>query len=110
MKFMLNGAITLGTVDGANVEIAQRVGEDNIFTFGLKADEVEKVWQAGYNASHLYSSDAQIRRVVDALQDGLRRAVLFRHCRLSYAGDQLRCRPLYGAGRFQGLPACSVGP
>lgn len=70
MKFMLNGAITLGTVDGANVEIAQRVGEDNIFTFGLKADEVEKVWQAGYNASHLYSSDAQIRRVVDALRTG----------------------------------------
>ena len=70
MKFMLNGAITLGTVDGANVEITQRVGEDNIFTFGLKADEVEKVWQAGYNASHLYSSDAQIRRVVDALRTG----------------------------------------
>ncbi len=70
MKFMLNGVITLGTVDGANVEIAQRVGEDNIFTFGLKADEVEKVWQAGYNASHLYSSDAQIRRVVDALRTG----------------------------------------
>ncbi len=70
MKFMLNGAITLGTVDGANVEIARRVGEDNIFTFGLKADEVEKVWQAGYNASHLYSSDAQIRRVVDALRTG----------------------------------------
>ena len=70
MKFMLNGAITLGTVDGANVEIAQRVGEDNIFTFGFKADEVEKVWQAGYNASHLYSSDAQIRRVVDALRTG----------------------------------------
>lgn len=70
MKFMLNGAITLGTVDGANVEIAQRVGEDNIFTFGLKADEVEKVWQAGYNASHLYSSDSQIRRVVDALRTG----------------------------------------
>lgn len=70
MKFMLNGAITLGTVDGANVEIAERVGKDNIFTFGFKADEVEKVWQAGYNASHLYSSDPQIRRVVDALRTG----------------------------------------
>lgn len=70
MKFMLNGAITLGTVDGANVEIAERVGADNIFTFGLKADEVEKLWQSGYNASHLYSDDSEIRRVVDALRKG----------------------------------------
>jgi starch phosphorylase len=70
MKFMLNGAITLGTVDGANVEIAERVGDDNIFTFGLRADEVEKVWHAGYNASALYSTNEQIRRVVDALRVG----------------------------------------
>ena len=70
MKFMLNGAITLGTVDGANVEIAERVGKDNIFTFGLKADEVEKVWEQGYNASAIYSSDPEIRRVVDALRVG----------------------------------------
>ncbi len=70
MKFMLNGAVTLGTVDGANVEIAERVGKDNIFTFGLKADEVEKVWEQGYNASAIYSSDPEIRRVVDALRVG----------------------------------------
>ena len=70
MKFMLNGAITLGTVDGANVEIAERVGADNIFTFGLKADEVEKVWEQGYNASAIYSGDPGIRRVVDALRTG----------------------------------------
>lgn len=70
MKFMLNGAVTLGTVDGANVEIAERVGKDNIFTFGLKADEVGKVWEQGYNASAIYSSDPEIRRVVDALRVG----------------------------------------
>ena len=70
MKFMLNGAVTLGTVDGANVEIAERVGKDNIFTFGLKAGEVEKVWEQGYNASAIYSSDPEIRRVVDALRVG----------------------------------------
>ncbi len=70
MKFMLNGAVTLGTVDGANVEIAEKVGADNIFTFGLKADEVEKVWSVGYNASLLYSNNSEIRRVVDALRVG----------------------------------------
>lgn len=70
MKFMLNGAITLGTVDGANVEIAERVGAENIFTFGLKADEVERVWQSGYHASHFYSDNYEIRRVVDALRAG----------------------------------------
>ncbi len=70
MKFMLNGAITLGTVDGANVEIAEKVGPTNIFTFGLKSHEVEEVWKRGYNASHLYSEDRQIRRVVDALRTG----------------------------------------
>lgn len=70
MKFMLNGAVTLGTVDGANVEIAERVGADNIFTFGLKSDEVEKVWQSGYHASHIYSDNERVRRIVDALRIG----------------------------------------
>ncbi|MGN1093993.1 MAG: glycogen/starch/alpha-glucan phosphorylase, partial [Candidatus Neoclostridium sp.] len=70
MKFMLNGALTLGTMDGANVEIYERVGNDNIFIFGLKTDEVEQEWKRGYNASLLYSSNAQIRRVVDELRVG----------------------------------------
>ena len=70
MKFMLNGAITLGTVDGANVEIAERVGKDNIFTFGLLTDEVEKLWRDGYNASAVYSVNPRVRRVVDALRAG----------------------------------------
>ena len=70
MKFMLNGAITLGTVDGANVEIAERVGKDNIFTFGLLTEEVEKLWREGYNASAIYSTNPRVRRVVDALRVG----------------------------------------
>lgn len=70
MKFMLNGALTLGTVDGANVEIGERVGEDNIFFFGMRAPEVDRAWQEGYNASHIYSHDPGIRRVVDALRTG----------------------------------------
>ena len=70
MKFMLNGAVTLGTVDGANVEIAEIVGEDNIFTFGLRADEVTRAWNEGYNGSKIYSSDPAVRRVVDRLKTG----------------------------------------
>ena len=70
MKFMLNGAITLGTVDGANVEIMENVGDDNIFTFGLKSHEVDEQWKKGYNASALYSSSPRLRRIIDALNVG----------------------------------------
>lgn len=70
MKFMLNGAITLGTVDGANVEIMENVGDDNIFTFGLKSHEVDEQWKKGYNASALYSASPKLRRIIDALNVG----------------------------------------
>lgn len=70
MKFMLNGALTLGTMDGANVEIYEHVGKDNMFIFGLNAEEVEREWKKGYNASLIYSSDPVIRRIVDELRKG----------------------------------------
>lgn len=70
MKFMLNGAITLGTIDGANVEILENVGKDNIFTFGLKADEVENIWRHGYYATNYFAADERIRKVVDKLKEG----------------------------------------
>ncbi len=70
MKFMINGAVTLGTLDGANVEICERVGDDNIFIFGLKTEEVERAWHAGYNSSTIYTHNDEIKRVVDRLRVG----------------------------------------
>ena len=71
MKFMLNGALTIGTMDGANVEMYDEVGADNIFIFGMSADEViahEK--QRDYNPMNIYNSDADVRRVLNQLVDG----------------------------------------
>ena len=71
MKFMMNGAPTLGTMDGANVEIVDEVGIDNAFIFGLSADEVINYEQnGGYNPYDIYNNDPEIRRVVDQLVDG----------------------------------------
>ena len=67
MKFMINGALTIGTLDGANVEMSEKVGKDNIFIFGLKADEVSEIWRNGYSASVYYNNDPMLRRVVEAL-------------------------------------------
>ena len=71
MKFMMNGAPTLGTMDGANVEIVDEVGIDNALIFGLSADEVINYEQnGGYNPYDIYNNDPDIRRVVDQLVDG----------------------------------------
>lgn len=70
MKFMINGALTFGTLDGANVEIYQEVGPENIFLFGMKADEVEALWQRGYNASEYYVNSPQIMKVIHRLNCG----------------------------------------
>ena len=71
MKFMMNGAVTLGTLDGANVEIADLVGEENIVIFGLKSNEVADIKQNhSYDAYQTYCQDPRIKHVVDALTDG----------------------------------------
>ena len=71
MKFMLNGAPTLGTMDGANVEIVEEVGMDNAFIFGLSSDEVINYENnGGYNPVDIYFNDWDIKRVVDQLMDG----------------------------------------
>ena len=87
MKFMMNGAPTLGTMDGANVEIVDEVGIDNAFIFGLSADEVINYEQnGGYNPYDLYNNDPDIHRVVDQLVDG------------TYAnGDKEMYRDLYNS-------------
>jgi starch phosphorylase len=71
MKFMLNGALTLGTMDGANVEIVEEVGEDNAFIFGLSSDEVIAYEHNGqYNPREIYNNDQGIREVLDQLING----------------------------------------
>ena len=71
MKFMLNGAPTLGTMDGANVEIVQEVGAENAFIFGLSSEEVINYENnGGYNPTDIYFNDWELKRVIDQLMDG----------------------------------------
>ena len=69
MKFQLNGALTVGTLDGANVEIRQEVGDENFFLFGKTVEEVEATWKAGYNPWDVYQNHPAVRRVLDAIKN-----------------------------------------
>lgn len=70
MKLMMNGAITLGTLDGANVEIKQCVGDDNIVIFGNTVEQLQRLRENGYSAIDLYKNDLVIKRILDSLVDG----------------------------------------
>ena len=84
MKFMMNGAVTIGTLDGANVEIKDAVGEDNIVIFGLTAQQALRYYSyGGYNAWEIYNSDLRIKKVMEQLLNG------FLPC------DKEEFRPLY---------------
>ncbi len=86
MKFMLNGALTLGTMDGANVEIVEEVGEENAFIFGLSSDEVIHFENCGgYNPMEIFNNDQDIRKVLMQLING------------TYAQDTELFRPLYNS-------------
>ncbi|MBQ7300228.1 MAG: glycogen/starch/alpha-glucan family phosphorylase, partial [Clostridia bacterium] len=70
MKLMINGAVTIGTLDGANVEIHEAVGDDNMYLFGLTTPEVEDLWRHGYNAATYYVSNDKFKRTVDTFTYG----------------------------------------
>lgn len=70
MKFMINGALTIGTLDGANVEMSEACGMDNIFIFGMNAAEVEDLWKRGYKSTAFYSGNNRLEKIIDALNYG----------------------------------------
>ena len=77
MKFMMNGALTVGTLDGANVEMHEVLGDENMFLFGLKTEEVKEVRDRGYNPFNLYSRDPNLHRVLDQISNGFRDGVRY---------------------------------
>jgi starch phosphorylase len=70
MKFALNGALTVGTLDGANIEIREEVGEENIFIFGLKSDEVSRRRRDGHDPRSYYNGNAELKKTIDMIQNG----------------------------------------
>ena len=71
MKLMINGAVTLGTMDGANVEIHEAVGEDNIIIFGMSTPEVNDLKRIGYNPMNYYQNNTELRKVIDFINNGI---------------------------------------
>ncbi|GIY43625.1 glycogen phosphorylase [Caerostris darwini] len=70
MKFMLNGALTIGTLDGANIEMKEEMGAENIFIFGMNVDEVEDLKRKGYNAWDYYNSNSELKQAIDQISGG----------------------------------------
>ena len=70
MKLMMNGALTIGTLDGANVEMLKAVGDDNMFIFGLTSAEVDELWLRGYRSMEFYANNPRLARIVNALSVG----------------------------------------
>ncbi len=95
MKFMINGALTVGTLDGANVEMHEAVGDDNIFIFGMTAREVEGTWAKGYNSMDYYFKQPKLRAIIEELNNGFN-GVTFENIsnyllRSNYKADPYMC-------------------
>ncbi len=71
MKFAMNGALTIGTLDGANVEIRDAVGHENFFLFGLTAEEVDGLRRSGYDPRRYYDANADLREAIDLIGSGV---------------------------------------
>ena len=77
MKFMMNGALTVGTLDGANVEMHEVLGDENMFLFGLKTEEVKEMRDMGYNPFNIYTRDPNLHRVLDQISNGFKDGVRY---------------------------------
>lgn len=89
MKFMMNGALTIGTLDGANVEMHNQLGDENMFLFGLTADEIKKLKQEGYRPYEYYMRNPYLKRALEEISAGFGDGVSYNH---------LTSRLLFGAG------------
>src|SRR6267143_2519500 len=70
MKFCMNGALTIGTQDGANIEICREVGAENCFMFGLTSPEIDSLRAQGYTPAALYASNPELHQVIDLIREG----------------------------------------
>lgn len=95
MKFAMNGALTIGTLDGANIEILEEVGPENIFIFGLTAGEIKKLKVEGYNPWEYYNNNSDLRRVMNMVRDGY-----------FSAGDHELFKPIIDSLLLGGDPYC----
>uniref|UniRef100_A0A8B9ST52 Alpha-1,4 glucan phosphorylase n=1 Tax=Anas platyrhynchos TaxID=8839 RepID=A0A8B9ST52_ANAPL len=87
MKFMLNGALTIGTMDGANVEMAEEAGEENLFIFGMRVEDVEALDRKGYNALEYYERLPELRQAIDQISSGDVVNMLMHHDRFKVFAD-----------------------
>ena len=90
MKLMMNGAVTIGTLDGANVEMYERLGDDNMFLFGLHTDEIEQMRRQGYDPSAIVNSDYELQRIFQRFNQGFSDGKSYSDLvsSLLYGGDQ----------------------